>query len=150
MKSFALLGISALLLASCAVAADSKMKLSDLPPAVQATVKEQTKNATLGNISKEVEKGKTMYEVESIVNGKSRDLMVDSSGKLLSVEEETTLEAIPAAARAAIQKKVGGGKINKVEILTQGSIVSYEAAYTGKNGKNAEVGFNADGTPHKE
>jgi uncharacterized membrane protein YkoI len=150
MKRFGLLGISALLLASCAVAADSKMKLSDLPPAVQSTVKDQTKNATLGNISKEKEKGKTMYEVESTVNGKSRDLMVDITGKLLSVEEETTLEGIPAAARAAILKKVADGKIKKVEILTQGSTVSYEAAYTGKNGKSAEVGVNADGTPHKE
>ena len=76
--------------------------------------------------------------------------MVDTAGKLVSVEEETTLESIPTAAREAILKKIGNNKVKKVEILTQGSSVSYEAAYTTKNGKTAEVGFNADGTPHKD
>ncbi len=130
--------------------AENNMKLSDLPTAVQATVREQTKNATIVSIAKEKEKGKTMYEVESMANGKSRDLMVDTSGKLVSLEEETTLESIPAPAREAILKRIGNSKIKKVEILTQGSSVSYEAAYIAKNGKIAEVGFNADGTPHKD
>jgi uncharacterized membrane protein YkoI len=149
MKNIVLFGLSAALMAG-AMLAESTLKLGDLPAAAQTTIKEQTKNATITNISKETEKGKTLYEVESTVNGKSRDLMVDPAGKLISVEEETTLESIPAAAREAIQKKVAGAKIKKVEILTQGSAVSYEAAYTGKNGKTVEVGVNADGTPHKE
>ena len=63
-------GIFALLICVSAIA-ESKMKLSDLPPAAQATVKEQTKNATIVSIAKETEKGKTMYEVESMVSGTS-------------------------------------------------------------------------------
>ncbi len=118
--------------------------MDELLTAAQKTVKEQTKNATVTGISKEKENGKTTYEVESMVNGKSRDLVVDGDGKLLSVEEETAIENIPSSAREAIQKKVAGGKIKKVEIVTQGSMVSYEAAYTGKN-KTAEIGVNADG-----
>ena len=148
MKRMVMFGVSALL--GISALAESTMKLSDLPPAVQATVKEQTKTAKIVSIGKETEKGKTMYEVESMVNGKSRDLMVDTAGKLVSVEEETTLDAIPAAAREAILKKAGNAKIKKVEILTQGTSVSYEASYTGKLGKTAEVGVNADGTPHRE
>ena len=143
-KSFIL---TAALLAP-ALLADTKVKMADLPKPVQDAVKEQTKGATIVGLAKEVEKGKTMYEVETKVNGLSRDLLFDASGKVVSVEEETTLDKIPAAAKAAIEKKAAGGKITRVETLTQGSTVSYEAVVN-KNGKNTEIGVNADGSPHK-
>ncbi len=82
------------------------------------------------------------------MNGLTRDLLFDANGKVVSVEEETTLDKIPAAAKAAIEKKAAGGKITRVETLTQGSVVSYEAVVN-KNGKNAEIGVNADGSAHK-
>ncbi len=132
-----------------ALVADTKVKVEDLPAAVQKTVKEQTQNAKLVGVSTEKEGGKTVYELETTVNGKSRDLMIDSAGAILSVEVEVALDSIPAAAQTAIQKKVGGETITKVETVTKGSEVSYEAAYTSKSGKKAEVGVNADGTPHK-
>ena len=100
-------------------------------------------------LSKEVEGGKTMYEVETKVNGKGCGLMLDGNGAIVTVEEEIPLDSIPEPARAAIRKKVGGGKLKMVEVLTKGSDVSYEAAYVGKNGKSAEFGVNADGSVHK-
>ena len=81
------------------------MTLESLPAAVQATVKAQTQNAKLVGLSEEKEGGKTMYEVETMVNGKSRDLVVDQSGAVVETEEEVAIESIPAAAREAIQKK---------------------------------------------
>jgi uncharacterized membrane protein YkoI len=135
--------------ALCADSAHSKVKLESLPPAVQNTVKEQTKNATLIGIAKEVEGGKTMYELETKVNGKGRDLMIDANGNVVTVEQEISLDEVPAAARQAIVKKVGPGKIKLVETLTKGSDVSYEAAYTTKAGKSMEYGVNADGSVHK-
>ena len=149
MKSFAMIGISVILAAGGAMAAE-KLKLEDLPGPVQQTVKEQTKNATLAGLAKEKEDGKTVYEVETKVNGKSRDLMVATDGKIISVEEETPIESIPAPAREAILKKAAGNKIKMVETVTKGSQVSYEAAVMGKNGKTKEFGVNADGTPHKD
>lgn len=131
-----------------AMAADTRVKMESLPAAVQAAVKEQTKNATLVGLSKEVEKGKTTYEVETKVNGKTRDLLLDAAGKLVEVEEETDIKSIPAAAREAIQKKAVGGTVKRVETLTRGSSVSYEAAIQ-KNGKNSEINVNADGTVRK-
>jgi len=148
MKTLTNFVMGALLITPAMFGAD-KLKIEDLPPAVQKAVKEQTQNATLGAISKEVEKGKTMYEVESKVNGKVHDLMIDSNGGVISVEDEVSLDSIPGPAKDAILKKVGTGKIKLVEKVTQGKVVSYEASYTGKSGKSAEVGVNADGTPHK-
>ncbi len=143
------LATSVFFLFTAAMVADTKVKMEDLPPAVQKAVKEQTKSAALVGLSKEVEKGKTMYEVETKVNGKSRDLLLDSTGAVVEVEEEVDLSSVPAAAKAAIEKKAAGGTIKKVETVTKGSSVSYEAAIKTKAGKNIEVGVNADGSVHK-
>ena len=131
------------------LAAESKVTLSSLPAPVQSAVKEQTKAAKLVGVTKEVEGGKTMYEVETMVNGKSRDLILDASGAVVEVEQQVEMASLPAAAREAIQKKAAGGKIKKVELLTKGSDESYEAAYVTKSGKSAEYGVNADGSAHK-
>ena len=62
----------------------------------------------------------TQYEVETMLNGKHRDFNVDAKGKLVVVEEEVDIAGIPAAAKAAIEKKMAGGKLNMVETVDQG------------------------------
>jgi hypothetical protein len=137
-------------LACAQTPAKKKLTVKDLPPAVQKTVEDQAKGAEIKNIGKETEKGVTQYEVETMVNGKHRDFNVDSKGTLLVVEVETSLDSIPAAAKAAIEKKVGGGKLGMVEIMTKGSDTFYEAAYTDKAGKKHEVLVKPDGTETKD
>jgi hypothetical protein len=75
---------------------------------------------------------------------------VDTKGGLLAVEEETAIDSIPAAAKAAIQTKVGAGKLGKVETVTKGTDTMYEAAYTGKDGKKHAVLVKPDGTETKD
>jgi len=137
-------------LACLAFAGEKKMQFQDLPPAVQKSVQDQTKGGEIKGISKETEKGQTQYEVETILNGKHRDINFDRMGTVVAVEEETTLDSLPAAARTAIEKKVAGGKIATVETVTKGSTVFYEAAYTSKNGRKHEVLVKADGTETKD
>jgi hypothetical protein len=127
------------------------LQLKDLPAAVQKTVQANLKGGEIKNIAKEKEDGVEQYEVESALNGKARDFNVDSKGALLVVEEETTIDAIPAAAKAGILKKVGDGKLGMVETFTKtGQPMMYEAAYTDKKGKKHEVLVKADGTEIKE
>ena len=140
--------VSIALLAGAAIAAEKKVKMQDLPAPVLKTVQEQTKNAELKGLSKEVEDGKTMYEVETIANGKSRDMLVDPTGAIVEVEEQASLDSIPAPAKAAIEKAAKNGKVLKVETVTKGSAVSYEAVVS-KNGKKSEVAVEADGTIKK-
>ena len=137
------------LMVAAAFSAETKVKIESLPVPVQNTVKEQTRSAKLVGVTKEKEGGKTVYELETMADGKSRDLMIDAAGAIISVEQEVALDTIPAAAQAAIQKKIAGGKLTKVETVTKGSAVSYEAAYTTKSGKKSEYTVNADGTTHK-
>ena len=80
MKAILSLAAAWLVLATTA-SAEQKIKVSDLPAAVQATVKAETANATVLGISKEAEKGKTVFEVETKVGSKTRDFVVDAAGK---------------------------------------------------------------------
>jgi len=136
--------------ALAATAAEKKLALKDLPPAVQKTVQDQLKGGEIRNIGKETEHGVAQYEVETMLNGKHRDFNVDTKGNLVLVEDETTIDAIPAAARAAIEKKVGGGKLGMVEVMTKGTQTFYEAGYTSRDGKKHEVLVKPDGTETKD
>jgi uncharacterized membrane protein YkoI len=126
--------------------AEKRIQAKDLPPAVQKAVQEETKGATIKGYAKEVEAGKTMYEVETTVNGHSRDLLFDTSGRLVEVEEATTLDVVPAAVKTALEAR---GKVLTVETVTKGTvtkgtIVTYEAVVQ-KNGKKSEVAVDAAG-----
>src|ERR1700737_384181 len=94
---------------------EQKVTLEQLPAAVQAAVKEQTKGATVKGFAIETENGKKLYEAELTVNGHAKDISFDAGGAIVSVEEETTLDKIPAPARAALEKAAGQGKIVIVE-----------------------------------
>src|SRR5580704_2603268 len=124
---------------------EKTLALKDLAPAVQKTIQAELKGGEIRSIGKETEDGVAQYEVETVVNGKHRDLNVDTKGKLLVVEEETSIDSIPAAAKAAILKKVGNGKLGMVENFMRGGETMYEAEYTTKAGKKLEVLVKADG-----
>lgn len=127
--------------------ADQRVEMKDLPAAVQKTVLEQSKGATIRGLSKEVENGKTYYEVETTVNGHGRDVLMEPSGAIVEIEEEIALASLPAAARAGLERSAGKGKILKVESVTKGNaIVAYEAQVE-KAGKKSEITVRPDGKP---
>ena len=140
--------LSALVLSAISAdAQEKKVKSSDLPAAVQATVAAQSQGATLRGLSEEKEKGKTYYEAKLQVSGHNRDVLIDPQGNIVEVEEEVALDALPAAVRDGLQAKAAGGKLVKAESLTeQGKLVAYEAKVI-TNGKKSEVQVGADGKP---
>jgi len=126
------------------LASEKATTMKDLPAAVQRTVQEQSNGAAILHLSREVEGGKTVYEVEMKVKGRGKDVTIDGSGAVLEVEEEVALESIPGAARAAIKKATGSGQITKVETVTEGNQLAYEA-HLRKDGKRSEVKVSGDG-----
>jgi len=143
---------SGLLLAGTASAQEKKIKRSDLPPAVEKTVAEQSKGATIRGFSTEQEKGQTLYEVEMTVSGHSKDVSMTADGTIVEVEEQVAMDSLSAGVKAGLQAKAGAGKILKVESLTKkGTLVAYEAQVE-TNGKKSEVQVGPDGKPldHEE
>jgi uncharacterized membrane protein YkoI len=128
-------------------AADQKTTLKNLPPAVKATVDAESKGATIKGISSEKENGKTVYELETLVNGRTRDLMIDGAGKVFVVEEQLDIDKAPAAVKAALEAK---GKIQVLESVTEGGTTHYEGRVQTRAGKKLTVELAADGTPIKK
>lgn len=123
-------------------AADKKVQLKDLPPSVQQAVKAETKDGVILGYAEEREQGKVFYEVETKVKGLRRDLLFDAAGALDAVEQEMTPDAVPAAVQAAFNAM---GKVLKVESITKGSTVTYEAHIQKKDGKKSEVVVDTQG-----
>ena len=132
--------------------AEKKIERSALPPAVEKTVQEQSKGATIKGFASETENGVFQYEVETMVNGHTKDISIAKDGTLLEVEEEVSLDSLPTAVKSALMAKAPGAKITKVESLTKkDKLVAYEAA-TLKGAKKGEiqVGPNGEKLTHEE
>lgn len=132
--------------------ARKKIKRSNLPAAVEKTVVEQSKGATIRGFSEEKENGLITYEVEMHVNGHTKDVQIDANGVVIEVEEQLDLQALSTQVRAGLQEKAGDGKILKVESITKKEkLVAYEAKVA-TNGKKSEIQVGSDGEPldHEE
>jgi biopolymer transport protein ExbD len=151
-KMVSVMSVLVLLFAVNASGQEKHIKRSDLPPAVQKTADEQSKGATVRGYAKEMEKGKMEYEVETIVNGHTRDVSMDPDGRILEIEEEVALDTLAPTVREGLQKKAGKGTITKVETITKhDTLVAYEAQVR-TAGRRSEVQVGPDGKPldHQE
>ena len=99
-------------------AQEKKIKRADLPPVVEKTVAAESAGATIKGFSMEKEKGEVFYEAEMVVDGHSKDVLINASGLVVEVEEEVALDKLPAEVKAGLEAKAGKAKIGKVESLT--------------------------------
>ena len=141
-----------LLVATGLSAQEKKIQRSDLPPAVEKTVIEQSQGAKIRGFSQEVENGATYYEAELTVDGHTKDVLIDKDGKVVEVEEQVAVPQLPPAVRDGLRAKAGKGKLTKVEsIKKRDRLVAYEAqVLTGE--KHSEIQVGPDGKPldHEE
>jgi hypothetical protein len=147
-----LIAFTALALACSSSAQETKIKRSDLPPAVEQTVVANSTGATINGFSKEKEHGQVFYEAEMTVNGHSQDILIAADGTITEIEEAVSLDSLSADVKAGLQAKAAPGKILKVESITKhDKLVAYEAKVE-KNGKKSEVQVGPDGKPlaHEE
>jgi uncharacterized membrane protein YkoI len=112
---------------------------------VRMTAQEQSKGAVIRGISQEVEDGKTLYEVELKVNGRTKDVTIAADGTVLTIEEEIALAALPPAVKATIEKGAGKGKILLVESVTEGGTLAFYEAHVRTGKKESEIKVRPDG-----
>jgi hypothetical protein len=124
----------------------------DLPSAVQKAADLQSKDAKVRGYSVEVEKGQKVYEVKLEVNQHTKDVLLDSQGNLLEIEEEQAIESLPADVKASLNRAAGKGQIAKVESITKHDrLIAYEAVVRhGKSRTEVQVGPHGERLPHPE
>lgn len=122
-------------------------KFEGLPKAVRDTAMAHMENAFPVSISAAKGEEGWDYQVNTRVNGKYHDLVIDEKGKLVAVKDEADLASIPAAAKAAIEKQAASSKITTLEKVTEGGQVSYGAVMKDDaQGTFVQVRVSADGT----
>ena len=145
MSLFSKISAAALLLGllfSLANAQEKKIKREQLPPEVEKTVAKESEGATIKGFATEVEKGQRLYEAELIVNGHHKDILMNRQGVIVEVEEEVSMDSLPATVQAGLRKAAGSGTIGMIESLTKnGKLVAYEGhVKTGTKRSEIQVG----------
>ncbi|MFI5317090.1 MAG: hypothetical protein ACHQ6T_15420 [Myxococcota bacterium] len=122
-------------------AADQTIERSQLPPAVEKTLAEQSKEATIRGIERYDSDGGTLYEVRLTLGGHNRDIVMDESGAIAAIEDEVAFGSLPPVVKAGLQAAAGSGRIVKVEMVTKaGRVSSYKAkVMTGEKGSKIRV-----------
>ena len=124
---------------------EQKVTRRQLPPAVARTVAAQSRGAKVRGYSREQENGQTYYEVELRVRGHTKDVLIDTTGAVVEIEEEVKLADLPAAVREGLVAGAGSGKIETVESVTKGGQITAYEAHVRTNGKESEVKVGPDG-----
>jgi hypothetical protein len=147
-RLFGILGLAALLLSgSMANAqAETKVRRNQLPAAVEKTVAAESQGATIKGFAREVENGKTYYEAEMTINGHTKDILMDTSGNIVEVEEQVELATLPTAVQDALKQAAGRGTIEMVEsLIKNGTLVAYEGhVKRGRKRSEIQVGPNGE------
>lgn len=127
-------------------AQEKKIKREQLPPAVEKTVARESEGATIKGFASEIEHGQKFYEASLLVNGHTKDILIDRHGNVVEVEEEVAIDSLPSAVQDALRKMAGSGTIQVVESLTKnGQLVAYEAHVKhGKRSSEIQVGPNGE------
>jgi uncharacterized membrane protein YkoI len=140
MKTYqATLLATTLCISALGLAEEKAISRSDLPPAVEKTLQQQLKGATVKGFSAEKENGRVVYEAQLLVDGHTKDILLDASGTIQEVEEEVAFDSLPIEVKASLRARAKNGKITKVEsLIKQDKLVAYEAQVE-KNGKQSEI-----------
>ena len=150
-----IVGISlfaALLLAASMANAqeEKKIRRKQLPAAVEKTVAAESQGATIKGFAREVEKGKTYYEAEMSINGHAKDILMDTRGNIVEVEEQVDMATLPASVQDALKQAAGTGTIEMVESLTKkGKLVAYEG-HVKRGNKRSEISVGPNGEKLKK
>jgi hypothetical protein len=137
--------VTALAMLSTVQAQEKKIKREELPPAVEKTVAQQSRDAAIRGFSTEIDKGNKIYEVELTIKGHEKDISMDEQGNIVEVEEEVSMESLPPSVKEGLTKAAGTGTISKVESLTKkGKLVAYEAVVK-RGTKHSEIQVGPDG-----
>ena len=128
---------------------EEEVALAQLSEPARATVNKVTVGGHVDKMTREVERGKTVYDVEATVDGKHMEyLIADKDGELLGTEVPIEFGSLPEPVRAAAEKYFGTATgLTAMKGVEYGE-THYEIEGP-KNGKTVEVTFEPNGRQGK-
>lgn len=131
--------------AASARADEQKISVDQLPPAVMNAVKAKYPEAKIKEAAKDVEEGKTTYEVSLTDRGQSLDVSFQPNGTIVAIERQIKVSELPAAVTAALKQKYPKAELESAEELTEDGKVTYEVVVELENDKDYEVVLDRSG-----
>ena len=154
-----------------ALGREPAITFSELPAAVQKTVKEQQAGRDIEKIEKEMRDGKTVYNVELKDQGANSHIYVASDGSMVVDKSATgrgfgervrekvglgdresstmTLEQTPAAVQKTIREHCDVGTLKPIKRELRNGRTQYDVEFE-KEGKNLRMTVGEDGTVLKD
>lgn len=122
-----------------AQAKEKQIKQSNLPTAVQKTAAEHSTGATVTGYTKDKVEGVMLYQMDLLVEGRTRGIVMGPDGTVVQVEQEIAWDQLPADVQTDLANVAGKGKYVAVSTITKdGKLVAYEAVLV-TNGNKAHV-----------
>ena len=130
-------------------AREKEVTLAAVSTPARATIEKETIGGHVDKITRETERGKTVYDVEATVGGKHMEYLVaESNGELLGTEVPAEFSSLPQPVQVAAQKYFGTTSgLTAMKGVEYGE-TQYEVEGL-KNGKKVEVTFDPDGKEGK-
>jgi hypothetical protein len=107
-------------------AQEQEISCDDVPRAVHTAFTKAYPKATIKGCAKEVEEGKTVYEIASMESGTGRDVLFRADGMVIVVEETVAVGNVPDPVRQAVHKMYPDGAIMLAEKIMRDATVLYE------------------------
>jgi hypothetical protein len=117
-----------------------------LPPAVRHAVAKAWPTAHIERAEREASAGKVVWEVALKVDGRTFEATFDGAGRVLTEEHVVAPESLPAAARVALKVSAPkGATLERVEQVTEGARVTWEAVFRPARGERLELVIDVEG-----
>jgi len=137
MGALAVFGLAALVVA--AWADEEKVPLDKVPARVMKAVKDKFPRAEIKQVEKEVEDGKTIYEIGLKDGGQNVDVSLKEDGTIVEIEKEVAPKDLPRTVSEAVKAKYPKGTIKKAEEIIEGDVLKYELVIAEGDNKAREV-----------
>jgi uncharacterized membrane protein YkoI len=124
---------------------ESKISFDQVPKPVVDAIKAKFPGARPKAAVKEVEDGKTLFEITIIYQGKSIDVVAKPDGTITAIEKLIDAKDLPKPVTATLNSKYPGATVKKAEELTEDGKVSYEVSLTTADKKTVGVTLDPQG-----
>ena len=124
---------------------EEKIPLDKVPAPVMKAFKAKFPKAEIKAAIKEVEDGKTTYEIESMQDGLSIDCVLKPDGDFVEIERQIKLTDLPKAVSDAVATKYPKSKSKKAEEVTKDDQTTYEVTVEKADGKTVVVAVDKAG-----
>jgi len=124
-----------------------KLKESDLPEAVQATAARESAQGKVTGYWQRDQDGAVIYEVDLVVDGHARGVLINPEGVVVVVQEEVPWNKLDPSVQSGIQSQAGDAKVGTVYSISQDGKLTRYIAIVDKGGQKTKVEVGADGAP---